>query len=92
MLSKVRDIDVFRVGKETRRRSDIELYPKVYTSPHLIYLNKQITAMCRRCGASGPSASWQAMRWGSTITSMETLYRAPTELAPHTLRLMFCGM
>ena len=46
MLSKVRDIDVFRVGKETRRWSDIELYPKVYTSPHLIYLNKQITNRC----------------------------------------------
>ena len=44
MLSKVRDIDVFRVGKRTRRWSGIELYPKVYIPPHLIYLNKQITA------------------------------------------------
>jgi hypothetical protein len=58
MLSKVCDIDVFRVGKRTRRWSDIELYPKDYTSSHLIYPNKQITAMCRRCGASSPGTSW----------------------------------
>jgi hypothetical protein len=31
-------------GKKDTAMVDIELYPKVYTPRHLIYLNKQITA------------------------------------------------
>ena len=40
LISEQRDVAGFRTGKRRPRRLGIELYPKGYTPPHLVYLGK----------------------------------------------------
>ena len=56
LLAKQRDIDAFRAGKRTRRRFGIELYPKGYTPPHLVYLGKRVAAEAPRQRSDHPVA------------------------------------
>jgi hypothetical protein len=51
LLSKQRDVDGFRAGKRISRRVGIELYPKGYTPPHLLYLGKQMAAFRAQIGS-----------------------------------------
>jgi hypothetical protein len=51
LLSKQRDVDGFRAGKRISRRLGIELYPKGYTPPHLLYLGKQMAAFRAQIGS-----------------------------------------
>jgi hypothetical protein len=41
LLSKERDVDAFCAGKRKRRRQGVEIYPKGYTPPHLVFLGKR---------------------------------------------------
>jgi hypothetical protein len=56
LLAKQRDIDAFCAGKRTRRRFGIELYPKGYTPPHLVYLGKRVAAEAPRQRSDHPVA------------------------------------